>query len=151
MAKPSGAPDSVHLAQFPEPEELTAGLSAEQRARAAQWDRLIDVRSAVLKSLETARQEKTIGAPLEAQVTLRAGGDLYSLLEEYGAELPALFIVSQVSLERVEGGELAVEIGRAGGVKCERCWKYTLDTGADAKFPTICAGCAAAVTEILNG
>ncbi|HEX8984203.1 MAG TPA: zinc finger domain-containing protein, partial [Bryobacteraceae bacterium] len=125
--------------------------SEDKRACAGNWDRLIEVRSAVLKSLETARQEKTIGAPLEAQVTLRAGGDLFSLLEKYGSELPGLFIVSQVSLERTGGGELVVEIGRAGGVKCERCWKYTFDTGADAKFPTICAGCAAAVTEIVNG
>jgi isoleucyl-tRNA synthetase len=105
----------------------------------------------VLKSLEAARQEKTIGSPLEARVRLRAAGDLYTLLEEYAGELPALFIVSQVSLDRAEGGELAVEIVRASGAKCERCWKYTEDTGADAKFPTICGSCAAAVTEILNG
>jgi isoleucyl-tRNA synthetase len=151
MAKPAGAPDSVHLALFPEPADLTGGITAAQRAHVAKWDQLIAVRDTVLKSLEAARQEKTIGSPLEASVRLRASGDLYALLEEYAGELPALFIVSQVALERAGGGELAVEIVRASGAKCERCWKYTEDTGSNAKFPTICGSCAAAVTEILNG
>jgi len=64
--------------------------------------------------------------------------------------LPALFIVSQVDVERAEG-ELAVKVERAGGRKCERCWKYTTDVGSDPQFPTICAACAGAVREMLNG
>ena len=43
----------------------------------------MEVRQDVLKSLETARKEKFIGAPLEARVNLSANGDLYPLLEEY--------------------------------------------------------------------
>jgi isoleucyl-tRNA synthetase len=150
MRKPAGAPDSVHLSFFPEPGEMTAGLSAEQRGRVQNWERLMAVRDTVLKSLETARQEKFIGSPLEARVRLRANGDLYPLLEQYASELPGLFIVSQVALEPQAGDELAVEIGRATGTKCERCWKYTNDTGSNPRFPTICASCAAAVTDILN-
>ena len=38
------------------------------------------VRDDVLKSLEAARNEKLIGAPLEARVRLSANGDLYPLL-----------------------------------------------------------------------
>ena len=60
----------------------------------------MEVRDDVLKSLEAARQEKLIGAPLEARVRLSANGDLYPLLEEYQAELPGLFIVSQVQVGR---------------------------------------------------
>ncbi|MGE5644409.1 MAG: isoleucine--tRNA ligase [Acidobacteriota bacterium] len=150
MKKPAGAPDSVHLLLFPEPAELTEGLTAGQREHAKNWDRLIAVRDTVLKSLETARQEKFIGSPLEARVRLRANGDLYPLLEKYAAELPGLFIVSQVALEPQAGEELAVEIGRATGTKCERCWKYTTDTGSDPRFPTICASCAGAVSDILD-
>ena len=110
------------------------------------------MRGDVLKSLETARNEKLIGAPLEARVRLSANGDLYPLLEQYAGELPGLFIVSQVALEPGEaGGDIFVKIERAAGEKCERCWKYTTDVGSDAAFPTICAGCADAVNEILNG
>ncbi|MGO9096087.1 MAG: isoleucine--tRNA ligase [Bryobacteraceae bacterium] len=150
MRKPAGAPESVHLALFPEPEELTASLTGEQRQRLQNWERLLAVRDSVLKSLETARQEKTIGAPLEARVLLRAGPDLIPLLEEYLAELPALFIVSQVAVERAAEGQLSVEIGRAAGVKCERCWKYLTDVGANPAWPTICPPCAAAVEEFLK-
>jgi len=149
--KPAGAPESVHLALFPEPEELTVGLTDEQRGGAANWDRLMPVRDAVLKSLEAARQEKRIGAPLEARVRLRADGGLLPLLQEYASELPALFIVSEVALDGpADGAELSVQVERAAGTKCERCWKYTADVGSNTAFPTVCAACADAVTEILK-
>jgi len=93
-----GRTESVHVACFPEPSELTAGLDAAARQRSQDWDRLMQVRDTVLKSLETARNDKLIGAPLEARVLLSANGDLYPLLEQYARELPALFIVSQVAL-----------------------------------------------------
>ena len=144
----AGAPPSVHLALFPEPGELTAGLGEVERRRAANWERLMEVRENVLRSLEAARQEKFIGAPLEAHVHLKANSDLYPLLAEYATQLPALFIVSQVSLESHSDTTLAVHVERAAGVKCERCWKYTLDVGTDPELPTVCAACAAAVREI---
>jgi len=144
-----GQPGSVHLALFPEPAELTAGLPGEQRKRAENWDRLMIVREDVLKSLEAARQEKFIGAPLEARVRLTANGSLYPLLRQYAGELPALFIVSQVVLDE-QAGEVSVQVERAEGVKCERCWKYTTDVGSTPRFPTICAACAAAVSEMVD-
>jgi isoleucyl-tRNA synthetase len=36
-----------------------------------------------------------------------------------------------------------VSILKAGGAKCERCWKYDLDVGKDNAHPTVCARCAA--------
>jgi len=146
-----GQKGSVHLALFPEPAELTEGLPEANRKRAENWDRLIKVREDVLKSLEEARQGKFIGAPLEARVRLTANGNLYPLLEEYASELPGLFIVSQVALDQKPGEEIAVRVERADGQKCERCWKYTTDTGSDPQFPTICAPCTAAVKEMLHG
>jgi isoleucyl-tRNA synthetase len=146
-----GRAESVHMAYFPEPGDLTAGIGADARKRAANWDRLMEVRGDVLKSLETARNDKLIGAPLEARVRLSANGDLYPLLEQYAGELPGLFIVSQVELNQASGGDLAVTVERAAGNKCERCWKYTTDVGSSAKYPTVCAACAGAVDETLHG
>ncbi len=96
----------------------------------------MEVRDDVLKSLEAARNEKLIGAPLEARVRLSANGDLYPLLTEYARELPG-------PVHRLAGGagtcrrpiSCAVAIERAAGRKCERCWKYTTDVGADMKIP----------------
>ena len=145
-----GRPDSVHMALFPEPADLSGGIGEEARKRMGDWDRLMEVRDGVLKTLEAARNEKRIGAPLEARVRLAASGEWLQLLQKYGAELPALFIVSQVEIASGDG-ELAVAVERASGQKCERCWKYTNDVGSDASFPGICASCAGAVREILNG
>ena len=144
-------PGSVHLAFFPEPSDLSAGIPETMRKRLPNWDRLMEVRDGVLKSLEAARNEKLIGAPLEARVQLSANGDLYPLLEEYLALLPELFVVSNATLRVAGDPEGPVTVARAEGAKCERCWKYTADVGSDARFPTVCARCAKAVAEILNG
>ncbi len=146
FAKPAGAPASVHVALLPAAGEMGGRMDA---AKVECWDRLIGVRDEVLKVLETARQEKVIGAPLEARVSLEAGADLLPLLEQYAAQLPSLFIVSEVELKA--GEALKAAVTRATGVKCERCWKYTHDTGADSDLPTVCAPCAAAVKEMLAG
>jgi isoleucyl-tRNA synthetase len=143
-----GEPGSVHTALFPKPDELTKGITGPQRAHAEHWNTLIEVRDTVLKELERARQEKVIGAPLEAQVTLAAGKELMPLLEEYRDELPGLFIVSQVLLEASSDTELAVRVERASGNKCERCWKYLPSYGADPRWPTVCEQCVAALEAI---
>jgi isoleucyl-tRNA synthetase len=145
---PEGAPSSVHLALLPEPEELSAGLTAGHRAQARDWDRLMELREPVLKALEESRQTKFIGAPLEARVRLMAGGADFALLETYARELPSLFIVSEVELDK--GDTLHAVIERARGTKCERCWKYTQDVGRDAEYPTVCASCAAALREMFG-
>ncbi len=148
--KPPDAPESVHMAQFPATGELTEGITEEQVGRLENWEQLMAVRDEVLKNLETARQEKLIGGPLEARVVLRAPDELYNLLDPYLGQLPALFIVSEVSLENGVEGDLKVAIERAPGSKCERCWKYLPDVGAHADFPTICTPCHEAVQEILS-
>ena len=143
--------ESVHMAYFPEPAELSVGIGDEARKRAGNWSRLMEVRDDVLKSLEAARNDKLIGAPLEALVRISANSDLYPLLEGYAGELPGLFIVSQVKLDRSPGDAMSIQVERAEGAKCERCWKYTTDVGADPRFPTICRPCADAVDEMFNG
>jgi len=152
FSKPEGSPASVHLALMPEPEELTAGITEEQRAKLANWSLLFPVREEVLRSLSVARdEEKRIGSSLEARVRLTANGDLYPLLHAYAQDLPSFFIVSEVSLASGEpDSPLAVVVERAQGEKCERCWKYTIEVGQDAEFPTLCASCCQAVREILN-
>ena len=145
---------SVHTAYFPESGELAEGINAAARARVENWTRLIALREPVQKSLEAARNEKVIGAPLEAALTLSAGGELYALLSEYRDELPGLFIVSEVALrERAgEGADEGIDVSvtRATGTKCERCWKYTHDVGSDSAVPTVCAACAGAIRETLG-
>jgi isoleucyl-tRNA synthetase len=82
-------------------------------------------------------------------VHVEADEDVYPLLRDYEKELPAFFIVSQVSVGNGAPG-IGVRVERAEGEKCERCWKYTTDVGSDPEYPTACAACAAAVKEMLG-
>jgi len=144
---PAGTADSVHMDLFPKPEDLSHGITAAQRRQAVEWDRLVELREPVLKALDVARDDKVIGSALQAAVILEAGGDTFALLEKFAAELPGLFIVSQVELKPVAAETMTVRVERARGDKCERCWKFTTDVGSDADFPTVCAACAKVLRE----
>jgi isoleucyl-tRNA synthetase len=143
-----GEKGSVHTAFFPAAEELTREIPALQRERMASLDQLMLVRDEVLKALEVSRANKFIGAPLEARVILSAAPGLYQLLLEYSEDLPALFIVSQVELQEGGAETVGVEVARASGTKCERCWKFKEDVGRSERFPTVCASCAAVLGEL---
>ena len=140
----------MHLADFPEADELTAGIPEELLETVADWDSLVPVRDQVLKALDAARENKLIGAPLEAAVQLSAGSELLPRLEKHAAELPGWFIVSQVELEPAASSDnnLTIRVERARGDKCERCWKFTTDVGSDPEFPTVCGSCAAVLREL---
>ena len=129
-----------------------AGEYAADDAFKAKWDQLIAVRDEVKKVLEQARAEKTIGASLEASVTLYCGDAVYDLLNSIPMdELADLMIVSHVELVKGEGGAasavegLGIAAAHATGDKCERCWKYSADIGTHPAHPTLCARCASVV------
>jgi isoleucyl-tRNA synthetase len=138
------------MTRFPQSQELTTGLSAP---RVRKWEELSGVRDAVLKALEEKRNAKEINSSLDARVILRAGGTMGDLLREFERELPELFIVSQVELAAPapsgdHGAGLGVQVERARGRKCERCWNYSERVGESAEWPTVCERCVAALEKI---
>jgi isoleucyl-tRNA synthetase len=143
---PGRGEESVHIAEFPKAE-----AEAGDDQLLGTWSRLFDIRSAVQKALEEKRNEKVIGASVEALVKLRAGPEDYSLLAAYRDQLPAIFIVSQVEIERLEGDGAEVEVEHARGAKCERCWNWSETVGADSRFPTLDARCVRQVEEGWGG
>jgi isoleucyl-tRNA synthetase len=100
----------------------------------------------VLKSLEAARNAKQIGSSLEAKVVLTTDKETTRFLIPYYEDLRYIFIVSQVEVH--EGDALAVEIQKADGAKCERCWNYSTRVGEFEKYPTVCERCATALIQI---
>jgi isoleucyl-tRNA synthetase len=150
-ALPGTRTASVHLAAFPE----TAALV--DRDLMARWDTLLGVRAAVNAALEEKRKAKEIGTSLGAHVTVSAGGPIASLLQQYARDLPMLFIVSEVTLHvagvagsqdpaderRAATGQdgVRVEVTRAHGTKCERCWRYVSDISAAPDWAGICGRC----------
>jgi isoleucyl-tRNA synthetase len=107
---------------------------------------LFAIRDDVLKALEDARNSKQIGSSLEAKVVLTTDRDTTLFLLDYYPELRYLFIVSQVEVH--EGDALKIEIQKAEGQKCERCWNYSVRVGECEKYPTVCERCAEALGEI---
>src|SRR4029453_10287432 len=86
----------------------------------AKWQRILAVRAAVQKELEGLRQQGTIGASLEADVTIVAGDDDYAALASLDDDLRFVLITSAARVER--GDALAIAVNRSGHSKCERCW-----------------------------
>jgi len=160
LPRQENGPLSVHQSEFAEGDSLAGSIAKES---AEQWTRLAQVRSAVLVALEQARAAKTIGGGLEAKVKLHSGGEgasLQKLLIARRADLPALFIVSQVEVDAgaAEGSAqnevlpgLSIKIERADGKKCDRCWNYSVHVGENAKYPAVCERCSAALAEIESG
>ena len=134
---------SVHLAEFPQRASVAALVDADLVAR---WQRLIAIRDDVNRALESARQGKTIGNSLGARVVLTAGGATAELLTRYRDDLPMLFIVSQVSLQ-TGGSEdtLAIDVGRAEGHKCARCWRIVDEVSSSHDTDGLCERCVDAV------
>src|SRR5256712_2035440 len=145
--------ESIHTLEFPRALDLPPDEGIDER-----WDRLLEVREVVLKSLEVARGEGRIGNSLEAHVLLEAEGGRFALLQRYAGFLADLFIVSEVTLGRAttpadpsqQTPPLSVRVDRAQGTKCERCWHITTDVGRDSGFRTLCARCVRAVQAILK-
>src|SRR5581483_109973 len=149
LALPGSRDESVHLTLFPSTDEIDALVDADLLAR---WERLIQVRELVLAEIEPLRKDKQIGSSLQAKVVLTASGDDLALLRRYAADLPMLFIVSDVDVHAAsDAAPLAVAIERAGGVKCERCWRYVSRVSSDPAWAGLCERCQEALAEPVNG
>ncbi len=136
-----GKAESVHLTLFPEvnPNYLDEELNER-------WERIWEIRSAVTKALEEARRGKKIGLSLDAQVHLHLPEKEYEFLQPYKKDLKSIFIVSSVTLHRGEK-ERRVEVLRAEGEKCERCWNYDPNVGRHPEHPKACGRCVEALKE----
>ena len=151
-AIPAFAGKMEYVAMHDMPQSGRYTLEDAERER---WERIIAVADDVKKVLETARAAKAIGSSLEAAVVLYCEAPLYAQLQAVKDDLPDIFIVSQVEVAEtcadagVPGAYpgLRVEVRRAVGEKCERCWQYHTDVGADAAHPGLCARCVAYVNE----
>ena len=151
-----GVPDrpaSVHLAEFPKATDILGGASqVDDPKQREDWATLRVVREEVLKALEDARNSKLIGGSLEAQVKVVASDPVYSVLSRYQEQLRYLFIVSEVVIERGTSGNgtggVTVQVGKAAGRKCERCWNYSTHVGDDPAYPMVCERCSAVLREL---
>ena len=111
------------------------------------WTRLRRLRSDVQKKLEELRVAGSIGSSLAGEVELQAAGEALSFLKSFGDDLRFVFITSQARVVEGTAGQPTVldgvllNVAATAHAKCERCWHYRADVGADAAHPDICGRC----------
>jgi isoleucyl-tRNA synthetase len=160
-----GREASVHLAQFPQPEEI---FSEDPAALLEEWQRLFAVRDGALVALEEARRDKIIGKALEADLHAFAAGEEFILLSKHKAVLKEIFNVSNVSLHdsstspgikspgdpktpvkvHVFSERLHFSVHQASGFKCARCWNFMPHVSNYGSWENVCDRCQSALKEM---
>ncbi len=143
-----GDDSSVHLVDFPD-----TPTSWRDEALAAKWESIRRVRRVVTAALEIQRQDKVIGASLEAAPVVHVR-DAEVLAAVKSVPFADMCITSSVvltgdpipaeafRLPETEG--IGVVFERAMGEKCGRCWKILPDVGRHA-HAGVCGRCDAAL------
>jgi len=145
---PGTRAQSVLLADFADAPEL---LNESKQFSDEFWQRLITIKTAVNKVLESKRAEKLIGSGLSAELDLYCDSDLKTMLERLGEELRFVLIVSRASLHDIAAANVeAVEteltglkltVSASASPKCERCWHHRDDVGESQQHPGLCQRC----------
>ncbi len=115
------------------------------------WDLAMQLKTAVNRELERARNAGIVGGSLEADVQLFCDAPLASQIARLGQELRFVLISSAASIHPASdapaealGTELPglqLLVRPAPGTKCVRCWHRLEDVGSHAAHPELCGRC----------
>ena len=119
------------------------------------YEMLLDLNEVAAKALEIARDQKIIGSPLDADLTLYASKELAEFLEPFADELRFLFITSSAAIksinnatdEAVHGENFAVSITQSDYEKCNRCWHRQESVNQSKHHPDLCSRCEANIED----
>lgn len=105
-----------------------------------------NIRVPVNKALEQARAQKEIGLSLDAKISFPSemAGSQYTHYKGLNEDLAGLLKVSQFTWV-THGSE--VQVQKADGQKCTRCWRYAYEVGEDASHPNLCERCVMALAH----
>ena len=127
-----GTSESIFLEEYAE-------IGGPDEGLIAKWNRIRELREIANKEIEAVREKGQVGSSLQANLVITAPPEDHALLAGLGDDLKFVFITSAVALN--SGAELKVEALPSSDTKCERCWHWRADVGADAAHPTICGRC----------
>ncbi len=116
------------------------------------WDKILKIRDFARKALEEKRKEKKIGSSLEAKVIIYCSEENFKFLDSIKNLLKDVFIVSEVVLLNDGDGEykfknfeISLDIKRAEGGKCQRCWNYSKSVGDNSDHSSLCKRCCSVI------
>ena len=139
---------SVHLLDWPAPMD-EATYDKEEGLNFRVISEAIQLIPDVAKILEEKRSEGLIGSSFDAKIKLLTKSrERYKFLESLKDDLPEIFKVSQVEIGVGDNfPDVAIEVSKADGEKCQRCWNYNSSVGKSEKHPSLCDKCEAAIGE----
>jgi isoleucyl-tRNA synthetase len=155
IAEKDAIEKSIYFAEFPPEDNIECDEQMMDK-----WSKLIKVRSDITKALEIARREKVIGHPLEAEVLLKAEGELAEFLKSEWQTVKEISIVSELSDLKDDTPEIGVrftseeiagfiiQVQPAPGEKCLRCWIRSTTVGENDLHPEICSRCTDVLADI---
>ena len=125
--KSRGNITSIHLEDF-----LSTDKDYKNEKLNVKWNLIRDIRKVVTGALEKKRAEKVIGSSLEANIKIYVSEDIKDKLIDI--DIDEIAITSSFELLNYENKEsyfsldditgIAVDVEKAKGDKCNRCWKY---------------------------
>ncbi len=129
-----GEASSVHLTEFFEVPEAW-----RDEALARRWEAIRMARRDCTERLEQLRAEGIIRSSLEAKLVVSNPW----LTPEAWSEL--CIVSSGQAGPAGEGNSTVIDVFKAVGQKCARCWKVLEEVGSVRAHPTLCLRCADAV------
>ncbi len=91
------------------------------------WIELFKIKQEANVAIEEKRSNKEIGSSLEAEIKITTDSKNFNLLQ--GLDLAEYFITSNAEkFKSEERSELKIEVKKAEGIKCPRCWKILTNT-----------------------
>ena len=104
------------------------------------WQTILEVRAAANKAIEEKRAQGLVGSSLQSELDIYAEGPVYDALNRLGDDLRFVLITSRATLHQ-RAGELSIQVTPSAHAKCDRCWHYRADVGADTEHAHICGRC----------
>lgn len=154
------AVSSVHLLDWPREDK------GEGDNIPSELNVLIDLIPDIAGALEEKRASGLIGSSFDAKINLLTNQEnRYKYLNSFKQdELCEIFKVSQVEImpassstaqhndtySCVSYSDIAVEVLKAEGNKCQRCWNYSFSVGANKDHPLICEKCVEVIHFIMS-
>jgi isoleucyl-tRNA synthetase len=172
-----GREASVHLAQFPKPEEV---FSEDPTALLNNWKVIFELRKEALVEIEAMRQRKEIGKSLECRIRFlfrkNSEGTHWFADSKHQQMLKEILNVSEVEIAYVDQKEIFTTLPQgndeefklwvaddgvepqldvhkvqalpATGHKCARCWNFMPEVADYGIWQNVCTRCHGALTEM---
>jgi isoleucyl-tRNA synthetase len=127
---------------------ITPSLHSEyETSLKAKWQTIRDVRALAAKEIEVLRTAGQVGSSLQAELSFNVADEAFDALNSLGQDLRFVTITSSAKVYKVATqAEQKIVVTASPYQKCDRCWHYCADVGANADHPTICGRCVSNVT-----